>query len=549
MFHRSMSMSLAALLATACAGNEPESSEEDPTCAGAKCDDPNADERSVCAAIRGNGQLVFAHFASLARIVEHYGPLHGAAGGSSASITIFLTESIQSHPAVTDCAGATCSPREQANRIALLFKSLQGYAVALTGTPEALAVQHLAPLAARVQEAGIASLAETDIEAARDALLELLQSEDLRDLVNQEVLDVLLHSPDPEFHVRDIVGALTSFGDFRSDDPAILVRPGVLDFEAFAEKIGRIGSFYAGEGPLDDAAMQAFMTDCAEAGRGLDWLELASLPTEHGTCGEAFTAVLTDWREGWLTNEGDYPSRIDDRVGQRLPALVSTSVLQDGAAAVFEQARADYLEARPFSFDGIDFADVRFGYWGDQGDLDRVAANPRGYDDAKTAKLLTLGQVTWREALSFSPAEPGLARALELDEQLVSAGGWSDLHPVFVLKNLGCDEVIYVTRRGPESGFATGVATLLGMQPEDHELLYDLDAPSSYTRSIEEADAVWCTDWNSLQGTDIVGVYAHAYNAPLESTSAFFAAADDAYPGLVERTGHPGCTLAVAAAD
>jgi hypothetical protein len=538
---RTPSVALSALILTACVAEAPDSDPDVAGCVGAKCDDPDAVERSMCAAIRGNGQLVFAHFASLARIVEHYGPLHAAAGGSSASITIFLTESIQTHPLVTDCGSGTCTPREQAERIALLLKSLQGYAFALTGTSEALAVQQLAPLAARVQEAGIATLLETDVLAARDALVDLLESEDLRDLVNAEVVELLLDSPDPSFHIRDIVGALASFGDFRSDDPAILVRPGVLDFEAFAEKIGRIGSFYAGEGPLDEPAMQAFMTDCAGPGRGLDWPEVAALPTAYGTCGEAFTEILIDWREAWLANEDPGASRIDDRVGQRLPALVSTSVLQDEAAEIFAQARADYLAAQPFSFEGIDFADVRFGYWGARSDLDRVASNPMGYDDAKTAKMLSLGEATWREALSFSPAEPGLARALEIGDGLVSAGGWSDLHPVLVLKNLGCDEVVYVTRRGPESGFATGVATLLGMQPEDHETLYDLEATSSYTRSLEEADAVWCTDWNALQGTDIVGVYAHAYGAPLESTSPFFETAD-AYPGLVERTGHPGCT-------
>ena len=538
-------VSLATLFLSACAAEDPEIAEGGSGCVGAKCDDAEAAERSLCAAIRGNGQLIFAHFASLARVVEHYGPLDGAAGGSSASITIFLMESIQGSPLVTDCGGRSCSARERADRIALLLKSLQGYAFALSGTPEALAMQQLAPLAARVQEAGIASLLETDLEAARDALLDLLQSEDLRELINGEVVDLLLDSPDPAFHVRDIVGSLANFGSFQADDSAIFVRPGVLDFQAFAEKIGRIGSFYAARGPIDHSEMEAFLAGCAEPGLGLGWVEVAALPLDGTTCGEAFTRVLTEWRKGWLAAEDDYPSRIDDPIGRTLPALVSTSVLQGDAVAVFERARADYLAARPVSFEGIDFADVRFGYWGNEGDLDRVAANPRGYDDAKTAKMLPLGGATWREALSLSPAEPGLARALEIDERLVSAGGWSDLAPVLVLENLGCDEVVYVTRRGPESGFATGVATLLGMQPNDEELLFALDAPSGYARSIEEADAVWCTDWNSLDATDIVAVSAHAYDAPIESTSPFFTTGDPA-PNLVDRTGLPGCTPGVA---
>jgi hypothetical protein len=112
----------------------------------------------MCAAIRANGQLVFAHFASLARAVEHYGPLAGAAGGSSTSLTIFPTE-------------------------------------------------------------------------------------------------------------------------------------------------------------------QVFLTDCAVARRGLDWVEVAALPTVYGTCSEVFAEVLTDWRDGWLADERRYASRSDDRVGAPEPRV------------------------------------------------------------------------------------------------------------------------------------------------------------------------------------------------------------------------------------
>jgi hypothetical protein len=538
---RAFALIFAASLLVACSSNDDPPSQPDGGCEGPRCD-AGAEVRSMCAAIRGNGDRVFAHFASLARIVEHYGPLGGAAGGSSASITIFLIESIQRHPLVVDCGGSPCSAREQADRIALLLKSMQGYAFALGESPEALAVQHLAPLAQRIREAGIVALLETDIFEARDALLVLLESEDLRALINGEILDLLTESADPTFHIVDIVNELESFGSFAADDPAILVRPGVLDFEAFAEMIGRIGSFYAGRGPMDEAATQAFFSECAGPGRGLIWHELAELPATGGTCGEVFHSLVTDWREGWLADGANYPSRIDDPIGESLPALVSTSVLQGDAVEILEQARADYVAAEPYSLDGIDFADIRFGYWGAAADLERVGSNPRGYDDLKTAKMLALGETTWRTALSLSPAEPGLARALEIDEERVSAGGWSDLHPVLVLKNLGCDEVIYVTRRGSESRFAQGVASLLGMQDADRAQLYDLEASSSFVRSLEEADAVYCTDWDNMPALDLVEMYEHAYNAPLESSRAFFTAGDDPYAGVVASTDYPGCT-------
>lgn len=56
----------------------------------------------VCAGIRGNGPRLWAHFTSLARIVEEFGPISAAAGGDR-----------------------FCPPIERRARIALLFKSLQ----------------------------------------------------------------------------------------------------------------------------------------------------------------------------------------------------------------------------------------------------------------------------------------------------------------------------------------------------------------------------------------------------------------------------------------
>ena len=70
-------------------------------------------------------------------------------------------------------------------------------------------------------------------------------------------------------------------------------------------------------------------------------------------------------------------------------------------------------------------------------------------------------------------------------------------------QDVGCDQVVYVTRTGNESGFALGVARLLGMNAADEAALYDLDNPeSSYSQSISEADGVWCTNWNDISATD-----------------------------------------------
>lgn len=544
-------LALASLFTAAC--GDAEGGDDAAACAGAKCDDVDDqgdDERRMCVAVRGNGQLIFAHFASLARIAEHYGPIWGSAGGSSGSITQFLLESVQMNPAIAQCGEQPCTRTQQGQRIALQLKSLTGYAAVLGETPEAAAIGQFAGLAKRFQESGIESLAQTDPVAAEQALSDLLQSADLKDLLNAEILETIAGSPDPAFHVQDIVGAVSQLGSFAvgctpeqtaagCNPKALFVRPGLLDFAAVARKIGRIADFYAGYGP-DAARRTAWLDGCADAAVGLDWAAIAALPLGEGTCGSEFAAMVTDYRAA-IVAEASVPRRLGEPGGAQLHALVSTSVLTGAAADAFAKARADYGAAQPYAMD-LDFDDVRFGYWGASDDLAKVESNPKYFDDVKTSKFLALGTATWGEVLSFSPAEPGLARALELGDGNVSAGGWSDLHPTLVLENLGCEETIYVTRRGDESSFATGIATELGMDAETGKALYDLDADSSYARSIAAADAVWCTDWNNDSATDLVGVFADGYGAPMQSSDPFFTDGADPYAGVAAELGLRGCS-------
>ncbi len=529
-------------------------------CEGAKCDDADdsADgERRVCVAVRGNGELIFAHFASLARITEHYGPLWGSAGGSSASITQFILESVQMNPAVARCGDASCSRGEQGERISLLLKSLIGYAGVLGETPEAVAFGQLGGVAKAYRDSGIEALLAEDPSAAQDALLALLQSDDLRDLVNPELVQTITNSPKPAFHVQDIAGALGQLGSFSvgcteeqaamgCNPKAIFVRPGLLDFRAIAAKIGRIADFYAGYGPQDAGRMAAWLDGCATGdARGKSWEEIAGLPLAGSTCGAEFVAMLTDYRAALLATPDHVPQRLGEQIGAQHSALVSTSVLTGYAVDAFADARADYLAAEPYEL-SVEFDDIRFGYWGAADDLAQVEADSLGFDDLKTGKFLPLGTTTWGEILAYSPAEPGLARALELpdgdDGPRVSAGGWSDLAPTLVLANLGCEKTIYVTRRGDESTFAMGIAAELGMDDAERKALFDLDADSSYARSVAEADAVWCTDWNKSTASDLAGVFTDGYGAPMETVDPFFTAASDPYANISMDLGIRGCS-------
>lgn len=494
---------------------------------------------TLCVGIRGNGQRVTAHWSALARIIEHYGLIDATAGGSSASITAFLLESIEMNPHVT-CAD--CSPEEQAARAALLFKSLQGYIGVLSVSEEALAFRTVAEIYGRIQSDGVETLLESDPTAGVAALSAILENEDLRTLVNPEVLALLRDSPVPEYHARDIIDSVANAASFDASDPTIFVRPGVLSFAGVALSVGRVGSFYAGYEPVDGAAMERFLGACATPSRGMTWAQAAALPAGAATCGDVFSGLLTQFRDA--VRVGDYPSRIDDRVGGRIHTLISTSVLTGDAIDVFEAARAQYLAGETVEWTS-DFDDVLYGYWGAEEDLARVGENPFGFRDGKTAKFHSLGAASWLEALSYSPAEPGLARALELPDGTVSAGGWSDLQPTLVLRSLGCEQVIYLTRRGGNSTFGVGVATLLGRNDDDHASIFDPYNPASgFATSVADADGVWCTDWDTPPFMDLAAMEATGYDAPFEIRDPRFGE-DGAYENISQDLGLLGCSVGV----
>ena len=127
----------------------------------------------------------------------------------------------------------------------------------------------------------------------------------------------------------------------------------------------------------------------------------------------------------------------------------------------------------------------------------------------------------------------------------ISVGGWPDLQPVQALRNLGCDEIVYVTRRGNMIGsFADQVATELGMNDADRTRLFALGTPeSAFAGALSEADAVWCTDWDNAKG--IAALVANGYDAPAESRSAFFTDGDDPYGNVQGDLGIQGCSPGV----
>jgi hypothetical protein len=162
----------------------------------------------------------------------------------------------------------------------------------------------------------------------------------------------------------------------------------------------------------------------------------------------------------------------------------------------------------------------------------------------KSRKRRALGAATWRTALEVSPAEPGLARGLELADGRISVGGWSDLQPTLALRDLGCDQVILVTRRGGAGSFETGITELLGIDDVTATQLNALDAPASSSyQALDDADAVLCSDWDRPPVQDLDAMTAIGYDAPFETVEPYFTSRG--HEQLVARTGLPGCTLGV----
>mgnify|MGYP006928187293 CR=1 FL=1 len=83
------------------------------------------------------------------------------------------------------------------------------------------------------------------------------------------------------------------------------------------------------------------------------------------------------------------------------------------------------------------------------------------------------------------------------------------------------------------------------MSDEEQDALYNLGGDSAIFDAVELADARWCTDWNNQNALEFSNVVADAYNAPVETTDAFFLDAKDPYTNLSADLGLPSCSPGV----
>lgn len=526
-----------------------------------------------CIALRGNGELKPAHWGALAQTVEVFGIPSAMAGGSSASISTFLVESILLNSELSQ------NPKDRARDVAFLIKSFEGFVYSYTDRPEyqrffeVLRAVH----GVNSEKSVLGRLSDLILEKSTAELI--LSYRDVKTVLKDVIDSEVFYGPQVQsFHrafsnyfsgIRSVFTkdkwralkaeheklklSLAVFGKFDAkNDQTIFVRDGIINFASLAKIFGIMANFYSLRGATEEThnLMQSLLFTCAHESEGLGWREIA---LKKPAC----QTLLNETVRSYARAHNEANPRLAEKVGAHLSALVSTSVVENQSVTNLLVARKNYQDGQTKNV-GFDIAseNLKFGYWGMSTDLNRISTFIQTHADAeevqidKTQRFLSLGEASWEDVLKLSPAEPGLSPMIPFEiggKELVSLGGWSDLHPVPILKAKGCAKVVYVTRKGGESIFAQGIAKrLLGfanlpwteLDPDDSDSnqtqalnnrgrtgdvdkdwskMFNLANPaSSLSVSLKLADAVVCTDWNAFDVTkDFRKLIDEAYAAPI----------------------------------
>lgn len=532
-----------------------------------------------CLALRGNGPGQPAHWGALANMVEKLGLPWAQAGGSSASISMFLLDAIAVNPWVKNA-----TPEQQKSRASFLLKSIFGVVGYIGQTKDVRALKDVASRFKRIQELmkeldqenrtifdNLESIAQaTSVGQIFKTIHNIDQVIDLAERIGiaetpryAKFIDDLKHIrayryigklDRVKFYAGEIKEALKNVGAFNAEgDTSLFFRDGIVNFETFGMQIGQIASFLSGRlsTPSTVNEFNKYTQMCEPVHTGLTWQGIVAKKPE---CQTALNSALNSFFS--QTDNREYNNFAKFRIGTAIASFPQTTVLVSSA---YEDARKIYEDyhkaldrdvAKRFHISNSD--DVKFGYWGRPDLLRQIERNlntpftdalGRRMDfsnDGKSRRFLALGNESslWIDALALSPAEPGLAAILPMNTRgnnirthgvdAYSAGGWSDLHPVLILKAAGCERVVYVTRKGGESFFGQGVAKRLLNLERDWSLLssknpvtgtqnrkmnksgdlsdlsspwsmlYNLGNPlSSFSLSLSTADAVLCTNWDN----------------------------------------------------
>lgn len=525
----------------------------------------SATSSDYCLSLRGNGELLSAHWGALATVIEKEGLPMAQAGGSSASISLFLIDS----------AASSSLAKESPKSVAFLLKALEGVAGWVQQQKEWQDFSLLLGDFKKIQNREWLKNIQDDLNLVSKEVTQKITSQDLQEIyqriqstlktaqnlqiINTESLvqiqksvqelatakspqDLQKSLHKAQFYTSELYKTYQVFGQFNAEaDHNLFFRSGIVNFDGLAQQIGRIGDLLS-SASLKDSLWSQLYNDCHSPLVGKIWSEMVQ---EKPSCQGLLENVIT---HHFRNSQNSFA---DKSIGHTIVSFPITSVLVQRAYQEAQDAQALYHQNLDPEF-GKNFRlehpeDVRFGYWGSSNDLKKIEKNLNP-QDAKSERFLALNEASWSEALRLSPAEPGLSaiREFSFDSQKAySVGGWPDLTPTLVLKAYGCEKIIHVTRRGGESLFAQGVAKrllnldrswdLLRTTPDSYDKnwvlnnqgdpsdltsqwakLYNLaNEKSSLRQSLGAADAILCTNWNAFDIKDgITGMIHDAYNSP-----------------------------------
>lgn len=520
---------------------------------------------SYCLAIRGNGENVAAHWPALARLVEENGMPSTTAGGSSASVSMFLLDSLAGNPTIN----AEQDEAKRRKMQAVLLKSLPEFVTEMAKHDKLLDVyglmRELKDQNSATVSRIIGALNKPGALSSGD-VAKMFQK--YAPLVNPEIVKGL--TTNQPFFREETKNAVKVFGQFDAKEPNLFVRPGVVDFKYFSVILGSIADFYAGN--TDSATAKElgdFAAACAENTYRKPWKD-----APESDCQKRFQGIVRTY-----LSRGQFQHKaLFENAGKNVKSYPSTSVVKGDAARRLKALNEAYAKGdakQPYGDFAVDYkkGELAFGYWGSDADLKKIDKGLEKYrrqGDEKSKRFASLGAGNWFEVLATSPAEPGLASAqaiptgtsraqvlaelkrpvterwqgLQYRKDEYSAGGWSDLHPTGLLRASGCEKVVYLTRKDGDaifgqqifirlSGSKTEIPFWEKLGEKNNEgykvdgtpaantpwnQIYNLgNRDSSFNRALSLADAVYCTDWNRYKvfHGEMDAMVDEAYGSPV----------------------------------
>ncbi len=253
-------------------------------------------EKDYCVSLQGNGRAIYAHFGALAYLVEAHGIPKGVAGGSSATVSMFILESILENPALQNAVTGQVDVNDPDTtaKVAFLLKSIVALGNYMDQSIPSVYFGHHFRLFANarklVQAMKDGDLTSADLSKIKESIVSGIRPTDFGSvmfqlykgqigstiqaelgpeqhkawvdwlknygpsLFNEETIALLLDGiaaggldgRGTAWFLKDMQSALSEDKIFQFEDMRDFLRPFPISFEGIAQLFGSIGDFYAG---------------------------------------------------------------------------------------------------------------------------------------------------------------------------------------------------------------------------------------------------------------------------------------------------------------